>query len=70
VPIDDVDKLPWISAQLKLNLTLFVDDQLGGRAEDSATLAQNQPSKWWRSASYAKRTTYIIDQKWVNWEKL
>jgi hypothetical protein len=38
IPIDDVDKLPGISAKLKLKLTLFVDNQLGSRIQDSATL--------------------------------
>jgi hypothetical protein len=39
IPIDDVDKFPGISAELELKLTLFVDDQLGSRVEDSAALA-------------------------------
>jgi hypothetical protein len=38
IPIDDVDKLPGISTQLELKLTLSVDDQLGSRVEDSAAL--------------------------------
>src|SRR5216684_7719710 len=38
VPIDDVDKLPGILAELELKLTLFVDDQLGSRVKHSAAL--------------------------------
>jgi hypothetical protein len=38
IPINDVDKLPGISAELKLKLTLFVDDQLGSRVKDSPLL--------------------------------
>ena len=39
VPIDDVDQLPGIFAELELKLTLFVDDQLGGRIENAGALA-------------------------------
>jgi hypothetical protein len=38
IPIYDVDKLPGISTQLELKLTLFVDDQLGSRVKDTAAL--------------------------------
>jgi len=38
VPIDDVDQLPGILAELKLKLALFVDDQLGSRVKHSAAL--------------------------------
>src|SRR5437899_1880885 len=38
VPIDDVDQLPGILAELELKLTLFVDDQLGSGVKDSAAL--------------------------------
>jgi hypothetical protein len=38
VPIDDVDQLPGIFAEFDLKLTLFVDDQLGGRIENAGTL--------------------------------
>lgn len=39
VPIDDVDQLPGILSELELKLSLFVDDQLGGRIENTGTLA-------------------------------
>jgi hypothetical protein len=38
VPIDDVDQLPGILAELELKLTLFVDDQLGSRVQNAAAL--------------------------------
>src|SRR5258708_31876812 len=38
VPIDDVDQLPGILAELELKLTLFVDDQLGSRVKHAAAL--------------------------------
>ena len=39
VPINDIGKLPGVSAELELKLALFVDDQLGSRVENSAALA-------------------------------
>ena len=38
VPIDDVDQLPVILSELKLELALFVDDQLGSRVENARAL--------------------------------
>src|ERR1700730_11826056 len=38
VPIEDVDQLPGILAELELELPLFVDDQLGSRVENAAAL--------------------------------
>src|ERR1700759_5157159 len=36
VPIDDVNQLPGILAELELKLTLFVDNQLGSGVKHSA----------------------------------
>src|SRR5260370_40635722 len=38
MPIEDVDQLPGILAELELKLTLFVDDQLGSRVQNAAAL--------------------------------
>ncbi len=38
VPIDDVDELPGIFVELEFELPLFVNDQLGGWVENTATL--------------------------------
>src|SRR5260370_6000737 len=38
VPIDAVDQLPGILAELELKLTLSVDDQLGGRVKTTTPL--------------------------------
>jgi hypothetical protein len=38
VPVDNVDQLPGVFAELELQLSLFVDDQLSSRIENAGTL--------------------------------